>query len=305
MIVVKIDGGLGNQMFQYAYGLYHAQRLQTALLLDLREYEHQPAHGYLLDRFQIQAEVATGDVLRRLPRRYRNPDARRGGFFNWLGQRPLRRHKESPFGFAAKHLKIPDDSYLIGYWQSERFFPGIESTLRKHFCPRLPLSPASQQVADHMRSTNSIALHVRRGDYITHSTNAAIYEHLQLDYYLHCLNDWAARQSDSPEVFIFSNDIAWCRKHFQLAWPTRFVDHNHGNTAHEDMLLISQAASCVIANSTFSWWSAWLNARSDHTIYAPPRWFRSGTLDDRHIIPDRWERCVPHPELLAPSMTPV
>lgn len=282
MIISRIDGGLGNQMFQYAYGLFLSHTHNTELVLDLDSYRSRPQHDYLLDRFQIDARIADSSLDSRIPSRYRSHSP-----WSWLQPGRLRRHKESPFGFQEKHLRVPNNRYLVGYWQSERFFPGLREVLLKHFTLRRPLSDRSRQIAQRMQQTNSVAIHVRRGDYLTNPGAKKLYHHLGLNYYLACVDDWATQQSDA-EVFVFSNDMPWCRENLQLAWPTHWVDHNSLENAYEDMILMSQSACCVIANSTFSWWSAWLNTRPGKTVYAPPAWFQNGAMDDSNILCSDW-----------------
>ena len=151
----------------------------------------------------------------------------------------------------------------------------------------------SLKVAEQMRGKSSIAVHVRRGDYLTNPSAARIYVPLGLDYYLQAIEAWASIRA-VPRVFVFSNDMGWCREHIRLPWPTHFVDHHTGESAHEDLWLMSQAACCIIANSTFSWWAAWLNNRSDKMVYAPSTWFQPGTLDGANLLPESWQRFDAH-----------
>lgn len=297
MIVSRIDGGLGNQMFQYAYGAYLAKQLGCELRLDLSAFAAGRQHGYLLDRFRIEALEADEQLLRRRPVRYRYPSTPRGA---WLGQvlglfdrNKLRRYKESPFGFHPRHLRVRGQRYLVGYWQSESFFPGMRSALLQQFVLRKPLSESSCRIAAKMQATESLAIHIRRGDYLSNPEAAKIYHTLGLEYYMTAIQHWQSglpQSSAERTVFVFSNDIPWCREHLQLPFPIHFVDHTTADTAHEDLVLMSQAKSCVIANSTFSWWGAWLNQHADCKIYAPARWFRPGVMNDNHLIPARWQR---------------
>lgn len=283
MIIARVDGGLGNQMFQYAYGSYLARQLNTPLRLDLRSYRGAPSHGYQLDRFAIDAGEASPTELACVPRKYREADGRSLAWSKWLRPTKFRRHKESIFGFDAKHLQVMGQRYLVGYWQSEKFFPDMQASLRRQFQLIDPLSPASQRVAAEIESTESIAVHVRRGDYL----NLDGVQHLSMDYYRRAIYDWAA-QRDQAVVYVFSNDIQWCKTQFDLPWPVVYVDHNTADTGFEDLALMQRAACNVIANSTFSWWAAWLNGREGKMVYAPSSWFRPGTLDDTHIVCGDW-----------------
>lgn len=299
MIVSRIDGGLGNQLFQYSYGFCLARKHRCALWLDTRLYDAQPTHGYLLDQFRIEAAVAGEQILERLPSRYRprkRKEPRRSGW-KWLrslfSQGNLQRHKETPFGFHPRHLKVADMRYLVGYWQSEQFFPGMRDELLAQFTLRNPLCQESEHVLAQIQASNSLAVHVRKGDYVTNPAAYKIYYQLGSDYYRWAINDWAQRQTNAdhkPEIFVFSNDFSWCREHLTFPWKTRFVDHNQAQTAHEDLVLMSAAQCCVISNSTFSWWAAWLNQRPGHVVYAPNNWFQPGSLDGDNIVPLGWRR---------------
>ncbi len=299
MIVSRIEGGLGNQMFQYAYGFYLARQRQCKHWLDVSTYCSGPAHGYLLDQFQIASTPAVESIERKFPLRYRQPDAVQGRvglslrLRELLSPGSLKRHKETPFGFHQRHLHVPSQRYLVGYWQSERFFPGMRAELLRHFTLREQLSEASRHVLTRIESTNSLAVHVRRGDYVKSSAAAKIYCHLDQEYYRTAIDDWGrtcAQSSQPSEVFVFSNDIPWCRQQFSLRSPTTFVEHNTPATAHEDLVLMSRAQACIIANSTFSWWGAWLNERPGNVVYAPSKWFQPATLDGANLLPEHWKR---------------
>ena len=300
MIISRIDGGLGNQMFQYAYGFYLAQRAETEFYLDISSYEKQPQHGYLLDHFRIDAEVLPAKLVAKIPRKYRSSVAKVTWLQDRFGLRSLRRHKERDFGFRSSHLQAGDNRYLVGYWQSEQFFPRMRDELLKQFALRRNLTAQSQEIGGRMAESNSVALHVRRGDYVTSQSAAAIYEHLSVDYYHRCLQMWASQQY-RPEVYIFSNDIAWCREQFQLEYPTHFVDHTSADTAFEDLWMMQQAACLVMANSTFSWWAAWLNQRSGRQVIAPSRWFRPGAMDGSNILCRDWTVADVDPNQTTPS----
>ncbi|MCA9126507.1 MAG: alpha-1,2-fucosyltransferase [Planctomycetales bacterium] len=287
MIVVRVDGGLGNQLFQYAYGTYLAERHGTQLVLDNRSYESKPAHGYLLDKFSIAATEIDQAVIAKLPETFRAAPVR--SCIDFFLRSRIRRHKESTFGFSPSDLLVPNDRYLVGYWQSELFFPGQRQHLLNQLQLRSRLSDESLRVSDQLDAPGSIAVHIRRGDYLTNPAAAQLYASIGIDHYRAAIEDWAKRNKGPIEVFVFSNDIAWCRDQYLGEWPVHFVDHNHAGNAHEDLVLMSRAACNAIANSTFSWWAAWLNQRPEQIVYRPPAWFLPGRLDDSHILPERWQ----------------
>lgn len=287
MIITRLDGGLGNQMFQYAYGAYLAHRHRTTMCVDTRAYEPGPSHGYLLDKFRIEAAEADQETLSLLPRKYRD----KTNNTRWLGAvRPTRyrRYKEGGFGFDSEHLMAPDDSYLVGYWQSEKFFPGMRQSLLQQFQLAQPLSRRSKKIAEQIDRPGSVAIHVRRGDYITNQSAAQLYQAIEIEHYHEAIEQWSESNYGRIQVFVFSNDIQWCQQNLQVSAPVHFVDHTTADTAYEDLALMSRAACNVIANSTFSWWAAWLNSRPDKVVVRPPGWFKPNTMDDSHVLPADW-----------------
>lgn len=302
MIVARIDGGLGNQMFQYAYGYYLAKLHDTQLHLDLSSYRTQPAHGYLLDRFQISGIEADERLRGRIPSKYLPADQKPGWYAAaWHWRNSLRRHKESPFGYHHRHLQVPDERYLVGYWQSEQFFPGIEEDLQQQFQLSNQLSPSSRRIAERMETSASIALHVRRGDYVTTPSARLLYSPIGLDYYRQCVFDWASYRSNAA-IFVFSNDLLWCRQNLSFPWPVHYVEHNNHLRPEEDLVLLSRARCCVIANSTFSWWAAWLNRHADKTVFAPRHWFQPGSFNDQDIVPTSWIKVQNHSDLASGTL---
>jgi hypothetical protein len=284
MIVARIEGGLGNQLFQYAFGTQLANQHQTELVLDLSAYANKPPHGYLLDSFSIGARELKIDERKRIPERYRTG---KGSILNAMvfGKDEFRLLRERRFGFSQKYMRAPDDSYLVGYWQSDRFFRDVESSIRSQFKPSVSLSVETRQIQERMLNSSSIAIHIRRGDYITAKPMAV--RNLGLGYYKKCIDMQLERRPNS-EVYVFSNDLAWCRENLNLNCPIHFVDHNSTASANEDLWLMTAAESIIIANSTFSWWGAFLGNRRDRIVYAPAHWFHPNTLDDRHLNCHRW-----------------
>lgn len=283
MIVVRVEGGLGNQMFQAAFGLNLASQHQTEMVLDLSSYADKPAHGYLLDKFDLQTRTLRPEEDAYLPRRYQNQS--QSAWPDWLVPTRLKRVREKPFGFSDHYLRASDNSYLVGYWQSERFFGPIASEVRNQFRLRDGLSDKGRKLWDRLVNAGSMAVHIRRGDYLTNPQATAIYRNLSLDYYRRAV---LARLTERTgvEVTVFSNDIAWCQEQLNLPCPTHFVTDSAG--PHEELIAMAAAESIVIANSTFSWWAAWLCSRAEPRIFAPRKWFHPGTLSDRFLACPGW-----------------
>lgn len=280
MIVARIMGGLGNQMFQYAFGLYLAEKHRTELWLDGSSYGDDQLRSYMLDRWRVTATEAPPPVQALVPRR------RRRWYRDLLTRRRyLRRVAEKPFGFQRRYLATPNAAYLDGYWQSEQFFPGMKARLQTEFQPARNVSPTTHAVARKIDGCEAASLHVRRTDYLQLSYAGPC----EVDYYQHCAAELLARHA-GLHLFIFSDDIAWCREQFKFPCPVTFVDHNDGLDAHEDVWLMSRCRHHVIANSTFSWWGAWLREDESGDVYAPRVWFTDPTMDDSAIIPANWRQ---------------
>ena len=279
MIVVRIMGGLGNQMFQYAFGAYLAQQHNTDLWLDCSSFGSDTLRDFMLDRWQVTVRQAPRTVRSRIP-------CGCNWYHSWLSSRQtLRRITEKPFGFRRQYLETPDDSFLDGYWQSEKFLPGMKLRLQAEFQPAGSTHRKTRALARKMASDGAVSLHVRRTDYLGLSYAGPC----PVSYYERSVADLLARHADI-RLFVFSDDIPWCRQQFQFPCPVTFVDHNDAFTAHEDIWLMSRCRYHVIANSTFSWWGAWLGEDETGEVYAPQDWFSDQTMDSRAILPESWHR---------------
>ncbi|MFG0288061.1 MAG: alpha-1,2-fucosyltransferase [Rhodopirellula sp. JB044] len=198
-------------------------------------------------------------------------------------RRPLRLRREKPFGFAPEYLTPASDLYLDGYWQSEEFFPGMRDELKREFSLATTLSDSSRRVLDQIQTQKAVAMHVRRGDYVTNPETNRIYRCLDASYYRRCLTDLRNRFTDLT-VFLFSNDVQWCLDELDVGIEFIPVTHNDASTAYEDMYLMSQCDHSIIANSSFSWWAAYLGGTgAERRVYYPDPWFNHGTLNGAHL----------------------
>lgn len=288
MIITRLQGGLGNQMFQYAAGLRLALARGTCLKLDLSLLDDPSAvtkRAFALGDFPIRAGLAGPEDLARVAARERSLPrrlARRLG----RGAGATERH----FHFDPAVLSLPDDSCLRGYWQSERYFADVADSVRRDFTLGPPAG-RNAALLEEISACNAVSLHVRRGDYVTHPRVRAMHGTCTLDYYRRATAFVAERVKD-PVFFLFSDDPEWTRAHLDLddAGPARVVDHNAPEQGHEDMRLMSRCAHHVIVNSSFSWWGAWLDPRPEKIVVAPDPWFRDAPHDTRDLLPEGWVR---------------
>ena len=279
-IRVKLTGGLGNQMFQFAAGYSIAKKNNVKLSLDLGRFNRRQDHnGFELQEiFDICSKV---NFLN-------NPI--NFGFINFkeiLNNVDITFHnfKEPHYHYTNKILDIPKRSLLNGYWQSELYFKDYTQEIRKIFNFSKQLDKKNSLVANVINQNNSISIHVRRGDYLlktNHNHNVDLKE-----YYLTAIEK-TAKFFDNPKYFIFTDDPLWVAKNFTLNYSFTVVDINRGTDSFYDMHLMSLCKCNIIANSSFSWWGAWLNNKEDKIIYAPKNWFKNKSICTDDLIPNSW-----------------
>jgi hypothetical protein len=285
-IVVGLSGGLGNQMFQYAAGRALSLRLSVPLALDLSWFSGRRDRVYALAPFAIAATLVG-----------RADD----GLIRWEGlvSRVARRlgkkrlgapiFRERFFSFDPSLLELSAPAYLEGYWQSERYFSEVRDVVVSDFSLASPMGVQSIKMLDLVSTSDAICVHVRRGDYVTNPVASAVHGSCQLDYYQQGVQSILDGMAN-PHCFVFSDDSDWVRANLHLPVPSTIVDFNAGNMAHEDLRLMAACKRFVLANSSFSWWGAWLCADPDKRIIAPKRWFQNNAKDTRDLIPEGWMR---------------
>lgn len=281
MIITRLFGGAGNQLFQYAAGRALADHLGCDLGIDARYVAGSRDRGDCFAHFS-DARFTRNAAL---------PPAKSDGWLRYglwraLGRSP-RFHREGGLGFDPAFFDLPPGTYLHGYWQSEKYFAPIADRLRRDLSFTTTLdAPNAGMAAQIAEAGTPVALHVRRGDYIA----AGAYAACTPDYYRAAARAVADRLGRDPTCFVFSNDPAWARAHLDLGFPTVVVDLNDEATGHFDLHLQSLCAHNVIANSTFSWWAAWLNSNPGKIVVAPKDWFAGDRLNNPDICPDSWIR---------------
>ena len=277
MVIAKLYGGLGNQMFQYAAGLGLAQRLQTPLYVDTIWFdarahppESPPTRAYELAAFGIEPGVP---LRVRLKARLRKPT-----YF-----------AETAFGYQSEIELLQGDVILDGYWQSYKYFAGIDGAVRATFGLPPPSSHVGRSLAARVAVGETVAVHMRRGDYVSNEKVARKLGALPSSYY-----EQAARAVGSRagrcDFFVFSDDIDWVRGNVELP-AARSVTHVEGtDDAVEDLALMARCRHQIVANSSFSWWGAWLATHPEQIVVAPARWFNDPPVDTRDLLPDHWVR---------------
>lgn len=291
MIIACLNSGLGNQLFQYAAAKALAERRRTELKLDLSWFQAHDYRKYQLNHFNITATAATGRELQKFNGKYRLWPQRM--LWHIAGMNMHYRYiRESHFDFDSGLLKCGPDTMIDGCWQSERYFCEIAGIIMQEFSVASPLSEKSRALKKHMQDTESVAVHIRRGDYVMLGIQkSAIHGPLESRYYDEALAV-IAKQTRKPHLFIFSDDIPWVKEHQRFSLPATYVEHNDERTGFEDLVLMSCCKHNIIANSTFSWWGAWLNRNPSKTVIAPGQWFRTPEMNMQtgNLVPDSWIR---------------
>jgi hypothetical protein len=296
MVTVFLRGGLGNQMFQYALGLNLTKRNNANLAFDTvflndrfprREFSYRK---FDLDIFPIEARFT---FLSKISQKFPVP-----GF--WLaidlllmklkevsGIQKIVKEKEE-FRFYPGALKEKENLILWGRWQNARYLSGIEDELRAAFHFRFPLFGEAKKLGEKIKSLNSVSIHVRRGDYVNFKNMKTIVGETNVAYYEAAIR-YVAERVDRPHFFIFSDDLDWCRKNLKISFPHTFMTNE--TTGPKDSFHLELMSSCkhnIIANSTFSWWGAWLNQNPGKIIVAPKQWERNNDSKKTGVVPEEW-----------------
>lgn len=289
MIISNIIGGLGNQMFQYALGRSRSLALGTSLGLHVSDLAHYGSHqGFELGRvfncdFRLVSEQDVRALLGWRGHRLSRRMLMQHSFAAFRGRRFV---VEPDFDYWPGIANVTGNCYLAGHWQSEKYFRDIEAHIRSDFTFRAPLADRNIEWASRMESSTAVSLHVRRGDYAANPKTLAVHGLCSPDYYRSAV-ELVASRVESPEFFIFSDDLPWVKEHLSIAHPCHYIDNNQGGDSFNDMRLMSLCRHHIIANSSFSWWGAWLNPRADKIVIAPRQWFANGRVV-KDLIPEGW-----------------
>jgi hypothetical protein len=286
MIYVRLVGGLGNKLFQYACARALALRHGVEVVLDTRELARGAAHAvYGLDRFAISARIGAEGEL---------PPARgqmiRYALWRAGGMRP-RFLRERGLGVNPAVLEATDDSYLHGYFQSEGYFRDQEAVIRDDL--RVLEAPEGENARWLERiaaEPRAVSLHVRRGDYVGSAKGAAVHGTCDAAYYARAVAAIREKAGIEPLLFVFSDDPVWARANLKPGAEMVVLDHNTASAAVEDLRLMGVCRHHIIANSSFSWWGAWRNPSPEKVVVAPLRWFADPGLDNPDICPTDWIR---------------
>lgn len=275
MIITKLIGGLGNQMFQYAAGLATAERTGAPLYVDttaLRRYTRHQGYQFP-DIFTGPFQEASQWDLFRVLRLQKKKITKRGVTIDptWRPNAKSRVIQQNTHNYWPEFDQVQGQCYLEGYWQSSKYFANATDKVRAAFRFKNVANPANQSIAAQMRSEMSVSVHIRRGDYVTNANALKFHGICEWSYYDQAIQMLEERL-ENPKFYIFSDDPALARG--QYPDPDRFtvIDINRGADSYRDMELMTMCKHHIIANSSFSWWGAWLADHPKKIVIAPSLW---------------------------------
>lgn len=290
MIIIKLQGGLGNQMFQYAFASILAKNNNDTILTEnnfFSRVEKEPGFTPRIFELGIFSNCYT-----------KASDSDIRSFHHLSNINKIKRklglcypkiYKEPSFDFHNDALAIKSPVYLKGYFQSYKYFIDDENFIRQLFSfPINKLDEVNKELLIKIKSSNAIAIHIRRGDFVYDKITAEYHGNCSLDYFREAIELLALKNKNFTFLF-FSDDSDWVKNQFNdLAYSKIFVDHNKGENSWKDMLLMSSCNHNIIANSSFSWWAAWLNENPEKIVIAPRNWFAEAEKGTNDLIPIQW-----------------
>jgi len=288
MIIVKLIGGLGNQMFQYALGRQLAKKINAELKIDIEGFKNYELRNYDLKYFNILENIATSYDLSKV---FFPSDTLFRKFVKQIkvkfsDAREIEYIKENRLNFQSDILTLGDNIYLDGYWQSEKYFSDIKKIIKKEFTLKDKPDLINKSFLEKIETCESVSIHIRRGDYISNQITAQVHGFIGLNYYQKAIQ-FMLDQIDEPDLFVFSDDPEWAKRNIKTDAKITFIEHN-SYKSYEDLRLMTNCRHHIIANSTFSWWGAWLSQNREKIVIAPKKWFNTDKLDANDLIPVSW-----------------
>ncbi|MSU54266.1 MAG: alpha-1,2-fucosyltransferase [Candidatus Staskawiczbacteria bacterium] len=292
MIIVRLSGGMGNQMFQYAIGRKLALqygvelKLDTSFLLDRTPRltkRNSIFRDYDLDVFNISAQIARRSEIPPMFRMYFSGKTRL--ILDFIRRRFIfNPGKEKFSSFDGRIFSVGPQAYLEGYWQSPKYFADIEGIIKKDFTLKAPLSHKAQVLFEQIQSHNSVCINVRRGDFV----NSSFHRTFGQDYYQKGVNK-IKESSPIDKIYIFSDDIEWCRNNLSFPFPCMIVGHEYAGSKFEEYLFLMSACKYfVIPNSSFAWWAAWFCDNKTKQVITPRQWSQDQSVNKNDIVPKEW-----------------
>jgi len=275
MIITRLVSGLGNQLFQYSIGKHLAMKHGVPLKLDTSFFNGQSLRNYKLDNYNIKAQIASSEDVNKLL--YWE---KRSGFISKVykkAERIIPRNKRPYFKemdwwvYDPALLTVSSHVYLDGYWQNYKYFENINPKIFDELTLIEEDAAVSAIEKNIVGNHSSVSIHIRRGDYITNTEAFNLMGVLPLSYYIEAI-DLMNSKINNPHYFIFSDDLSWARENVKITAPVTFVDFKDNSKDTVELNLMSKCYHNIIANSSFSWWGAFLNTNPGKIVIAPANW---------------------------------
>ena len=282
-IIILLEGGLGNQMFQLAFGSIIAKKNNSILTIDRSNFVNN------LNRKDYSFRVFGLDVFKIKYYNYNKKSP-----FNILFNKFCKNktYTEPSFNFDSEALKLRRPICIKGYFQSYKYFEGYEDLVRNIFkFPKDKIGKENNELLNDIKKSHSVSIHIRRGDYVNNNKTNKVHGTCSLEYYINAIKNITDNNNDRFTLFFFSDDIDWVKEKFNnIDYNKTFVSNNTNDKSWIDMFLMSSCNHNIIANSSFSFWGAWLNSNLNKKVIAPKRWFLDVELENqaKNIIPPQW-----------------
>ncbi len=283
-------GGLGNQLFQYATGRALSNRLNvplkfdTRFLLDRSPRDNFTYRDFELVHFNIKGEVASKIDIKS----YTNKSLMNRLIKKFYEVNSVVHFKERSLNFNLQFKELPPHTYLEGYWQTEKYFYNIRKILLEDLSFKDAPQGKNLSLLRRISKQESVAVHIRRGDFVSNVAANEFHGSCNVQYYERAIGI-ISESTTNPVFYFFSDDIAWAKSNFGYKYPNSvFISHNTGENSFEDLRLMVGCQHNIIANSSFSWWGAWLNNNPAKIVIAPNQWLSKPGIDFSDIVPANW-----------------
>lgn len=280
MIKIRINGGLGNQLFQYAAAYALSKKMNVPMLVDISEAIKYQIHPLRLDKLSCSAHFSI--KLNVFDRVLMHPR-----IVPYSSKLSSRYYLEPDLRYRDLSSSVVGGTFLNGYFQCELYFKEYRKELLKEFFPNKDFSFYQREIKEKIQSTNSLSIHIRRGDYVSNPDAFSVHGICDEEYFSRSIEYFEEQNiiNEKTVLFVFSDDIEWCADNLHFPFDTVFVKGD-SESPELDMWLMSYCDNHIISNSTFSWWGAWINDKKDKVVVAPEKWFANGMACD--IQPDTW-----------------
>lgn len=286
MLYIGLKGGLGNQMFQYAFGVAASIESQIPFTLDITLFDTTSSidtkRSYNLNHFNIQAQVAQKTAVAKF-------HTKKATIIRKIQNKLWH---QNDYEYNPSLLKVKNNQYIEGYWQSEKYFKKYKNIIQQAFTPKEPFGIEAKKILDFISTVKisgaeTILVHIRRGDYVTNAAAAAFHGVQDTNYYLQALDYIDAQSTKSKFVFVATDDVQWAKENFKSHHSFTYISRTEIHD-FEEILIMSKCDHFIISNSSFSWWSAWLGQYSNKIVVAPKKWIKNPNISTPDIIPDEW-----------------